>query len=491
MEFGTLNTTILIVYLLAMLGVGFFFSKRQRTSEDFYLAGRSLPWWPVAMSMYASVTSASTYLVLPSKAYAENISMIVASLISPLVAPLLIFVFYPVYRRMRVTTSYEYIGQRFGPVARQAVAAMFVLARIGWLGTVLYAPSLALSVTTGWSLTACILALGIVSTAYTVMGGLSAVVWTDVIQFVILVVGAFWVLTKLLITVPGGAPAIWQTAAEAGRLSVFDLRLGEGGGLFSGIFLHMSIWSVALHMSLSMCHEYGTDQITVQRLMAVRDDRGVTKVILFNAATDFILIAVLLSIGLGLLAFYKTVGGGLPELASADGILPYYIRHNLPAGVAGLVVTAILAAAMSSVDSGLNSIATVIGVDLVRPWRRSRGSDGGEITFARWMTVALGIIATGVAFIMADIKDILDGFTQVTSMFSAPVLALFILGMLWKRTSFVAWLGSLAVVPPVMSWINTATGVNWSWRFPMSFALSVLVTVILTQVHSILLQKKG
>lgn len=491
MEFGVLNTAVLVAYMVAMLVIGVFFAGRQRTAEDFFLAGRSLPWLPVAMSMYASVTSASTYLVLPAKAYGENVAMIVASLVSPLVAPLLIFVFYPVYRRMRVTTSYEYIGMRFGPVARQAVAALFVLARLGWLGTVLYAPSLALSVATGWSLAACILLLGVVSTAYTVMGGLSAVVWTDVVQFVILVGGAFWVLGTLVLEVPGGAPAIWSTAKAAGRLQVFDLHLGAGGGPFSSVLLHMSIWSVALHMALTMCHEYGTDQITVQRLMAVRDDRGVTKVILFNAATDFVLVAVLLFIGLGLLAFYRADPAGMPALASTDGILPHFIRHNLPAGIAGLVVTAILAAAMSSVDSGLNSIATVIDVDLIRPWRRGTVAEVREIAAARWMTVGLGAAATGIAFIMADIQDILDGFTQVTSLFSAPVLSLFFLGVLWKRTSFAAWLGSLGVVPPLMSTVNTATAVNWSWRFPLSFAASVVVTVVLTHVFAAFAPRKA
>jgi SSS family transporter len=482
MEFGLLNTVILIAYMLAMVVIGVFFSGKQKTTEDYFLASRSLPWLPVAMSMYASVTSASTYLVLPAKAYSENVSLLVASIVSPLVAPLLIFVIYPVYRRMRVTTSYEYIGARFGLAARQAVAVLFVLARLGWLGTVLYAPSLAMHVTTGWSLAACILTLGVVATVYTVMGGLSAVVWTDVVQFLILVVGAFWVLGTLLCTVPGGAPAIWQAAAEAGRLKVFDLHLNAGSGSISGVFLHMSIWSVSLHMVLNMCHEYGTDQVTVQRLMAVREDRGVTKAILFNAATDFVLTAVLLAIGLGLWAFYRQDAAGLPALPSADGILPYYIRHNLPAGIAGLVITAILAAAMSSVDSGLNSIATVLDSDLLGVWRKRHGSEGGEIRVARGMTVVLGAIATGIAFVMADIGGILDGLSSVMSLFSAPVLVLFLLGMLWRRTAFVAWLGALVVSLPTVWYVNNRTPVDWSWRFPLAFVLTLVLTVVLTFV---------
>ncbi len=482
MPFGFLNTAVLIAYLLAMLAIGLRFARKQRSTEEFFLAGRALPWLPVAMSMYASVTSASTYLVLPSKAYGTNVALIVASVISPLVAPVLIYFVYPVYRRMRVTTSYEYIGMRFGESAHQVVAVLFVLARLGWMGTVLYAPSLALHVTTGWPLHACILMLGLVATLYTVMGGLAAVVWTDVVQFVILVVGAFWVLVTLLLSVPDGAVGILRSASEAGRLQIFDLRLGGAGSSPWGMFLHSSVWSVGLYMALNMCHEYGTDQVTVQRLMAVRDDRGVSKAILFNALVDFVLVAVLLFIGLGLLAFYRQSPGGLPALTSADGILPYFIRENLPQGIAGLIVTAILAAAMSSVDSGLNSIATVLESDLFRPWRRHPVNQNRGIFLARAWTVVLGIVATGIAFVMAEIGNILDGLSSVISLFNAPVLALFILGMSWRRTSFPAWLGALALTLPATSFVNRCTAVDWSWRFPLAFTGTLVLTVALSYV---------
>lgn len=487
MSFGLLNTIVLLAYLGVLLAIGVFLAGRQRSSEAFFLADRTLPWLPVAMSMYASVTSASTYLVLPGKAYAENLSMIVACVISPLVAPLLIFVVYPVYRRLRVTTSYEYIGSRFGPVARQVVAVLFVLARLGWLGTVLYAPSLALSVTTGWALHACLLVLGGVATLYTVLGGLAAVVWTDVLQFAILAGGAVWVLVSLCVAVPGGAAGIGRVAVETGRLRMFDLHLAGGDGSFAGIFLHMSLWSVGLHMLLNMCHEYGTDQVTVQRMMAIRDDRGVTKAILFNAAVDFVLIAVLLCTGLGLLAFYRQAPGGLPGLASPDGILPHYIRHHLPDGVAGLIITAILAAAMSSADSGMNSIASVLEYDLFLPrWKRPL-SERGAVFRARVATVALGLLATGAAFLMARIGGILEGLSNVLSLFNAPVLALFLSGLLWPWVAFPAWLGALAVALPATAFLNIATKVNWSWRFPFSFS----VTFALTLLFSLLCRRRS
>ena len=194
MHFGLTNYTILILYLAGMLGIGLFFARKQEDSEMFFLGGRKLPWLAVAMSMYASLTSAVTYLGLPGMAYAENISLIIVCIMSPVVAPFILLLFYPLYHRLQVTTSYEYIEKRFGPSARYGVAGLFVLARLGWLGTVVYAPAMALSIVTGIPLWSCICMMGLLATAYTALGGLAAVVWTDAIQFVIFMFGALFAL---------------------------------------------------------------------------------------------------------------------------------------------------------------------------------------------------------------------------------------------------------------------------------------------------------
>jgi Na+/proline symporter len=174
-RFGTLNYTVLALYLLAMLGVGLFFARRQASTEMFFLGGRRLPWLAVAMSMYASLTSAVTYLGLPGTAYSENIALIVVCIMSPVVAPFVLVLFYPLYHRLHVTSSYEYIAKRFGPAAHYGVAGLFILARLGWLGTVVYAPALAMSVVTAIPIWACIGMMGLLATAYTALGGLAAV----------------------------------------------------------------------------------------------------------------------------------------------------------------------------------------------------------------------------------------------------------------------------------------------------------------------------
>jgi len=464
--FSALNYAILFVYMAAMLAIGGLFARRQKTTEEYFLAGRRMPWLIVAMSMFASLTSAVTYMGLPAAAYTENISLIVVCVVSPLLAPVLIRVFYPVFCRLRVTTSYEYIGLRFGRRARFAVSALFILARLGWLGTVIYAPAIALSVVTGLPLWAAIVLMGLVATGYTVLGGITADIWTDVVQFLIMVIGAAWLAATLVARVPGGLAGIFSAAADAGRLHVFNTRLS---------LFEMSGWMVAVTFFFQLMQDYGTDQTTVQRLMTTSDLRGVTKAILFNAATDAILIALLLFLGIGMFAYYAAFPGLLPEGVAGDRILPYYIIHALPDGVSGLLVTAIFAAAMSSMDSGISSLSTVIVSDFVRPLRRAARPDQDDLRLARLLTFALGALATGVAFFVSSFTHVIQAYTTIISLFSGPVLALFLLGLFAPRASFGGWLAGAAAAIPATLAIQYIARVHWVYYFPFAFGVTFLV----------------
>lgn len=461
--FSTLNYIILVVYLLGMIGVGLWFAGKQKTTEDYFLAGRKMPWLVVGMSMYASLTSAITFIALPATAYNENISFLVVSLISPLVAPFIVLIFYPFYHRLRVVTSYEYIDRRFGRPARFAVSGLFILARLGWLGTVIYAPALALATVTSIPLYACILMMGVMATAYTALGGLSADIWTDVIQFVIMIVGAFWLVFSLISQVPDGAAGIWQLASETGRLHILNLDFSLYA--MSGIV-------VALTYFFQLMQDYGTDQTTVQRMMAIPTLRGVTKAIFFNAAVDFVIVATLLFIGLGLFAYHTAFPDLLPEGLSSDQILPYYIIHALPDGVSGLLITALFAAAMSSMDSGISCVATVIINDFVKPLRGGHGNDVQDLKLARWLTIALGIFATGFAFYISSFEHLIKAYSSIISLFNAPILALFLLGIFSRRVRFGHWLLGATAGVAANLWVQNNTEVHWIYFFPLSLALS-------------------
>ncbi len=475
MKFTPLNYGVLGLYLLAMLAIGWRFAGRQRTTEDFFLAGRRLPWLPVAMSLYASVTSANTYLGLPGMAYRVNTALIMVSLMSPLIAPALIWLFYPFYRRWNVATSYEYAELRFGRPARLAVSALFLLARIGWLGMVVYAPALALSAVTGLPLWASILLMGLLATAYTMLGGLSAVVWTDVAQFVIMVGGAVALAILIPRDVPGGVAAVWREARAAGKLAGFDLKwdIAEMTGL-----------AVAVSYFFYLMQEYGVDQVSVQRLLAVRTRRGLVGAILFNAATDVAIIGTLSFIGVGLFAWAAAHPGVIPDGLKGDQVLPWFIVHRFPDGISGLLITAIFAAAMSSVDSGINSVSSVIVNDFVRPYRRD-WSEAFGLRLARWLTVALGIFATGMAFWATRIGGIVKAFLTIMGLFSAPVLALFLLGMLNRRARFGAWGGGAALAFGLTLAAREYELMDEIFFFPFSFCTTYAVGWLLSRFGSV------
>ncbi len=473
MSFSLLNYAVLFAYLAGMLFIGWRFAGRQKTTEDFFLAGRRMPWLVVAMSMYASLTSAVTYMGLPAAAYRENVALIMVAVVSPLVAPVLIYVFYPFYRRLRVTTSYEYIGRRFGEPARRSVSALFILARLGWLGTVIYAPAVALSVVTGLPIWASILLMGFIATAYTVLGGISADIWTDVVQFVIMVAGAAWLAWTLVARVPDGAAGIFAAARAAGHLQVFTTRFS---------LYEMTGAVVAVTFFFQLMQDYGTDQTTVQRLMTTPTFGGTVKAILFNAATDFLIVGLLLFIGIGMFAYQQAFPDLIPADLAADRVMPYYIIHALPDGVSGLLVTAIFAAAMSSMDSGISSLATVIVNDFVRPLRRTPADDHHDLILARWLTLVLGVAATGVAFYVSSFEHLIEAYTSIISLFNGPVLALFLLGIFSMRGKFRAWVAACAVAIPATLYIQYVVKVHWIYYFPFSFGVTILFAYALSLI---------
>lgn len=463
MGLSSLNLAILIGYLGAMISVGVWFARRQHSGEDYFLAGRNLPWLAVGMSMYASVTSAMTFMGLPGLAYRQNISLLVVCALSPLVAPILITVFYPVYRRLGVTTSYEYVEQRFGILASRAAAVLFMLTRLGWLGTVIYAPSLALHVVAGIPIWTAIVLIGVLATLYCTLGGMAAVVWTDVPQFIIMIGGACWIAVALVGLNEGGVAGILHTAHVQDRLGLFDWSFRP---------LELTVAAVAFSYFFILIYDYGVDQVTVQRLMSVRSSRGVTKAILFNAVTDFLIIGLLLFIGTALFVYYQAHPGQLGEGIDGERVLPYFILHQLPNGVSGLLLAALFAAAMSSVDSGLNALSAVALRDVARVEAVRNGDH--PVRLARITTVSLGAAAVLLAILIhLWIQGIVEAFLTFVGLFSAPILGLFLLGMLTKRVQVQAWLIGAAVAMAAVFTVKIGSMLHQIYFFPLSLFITL------------------
>jgi SSS family solute:Na+ symporter len=473
--FGTVNWIVLGVYLAAMVAIGAALAGKQKTTDDYFLAGRQMPWLAVGMSMFASLTSAMTYMAVPGFAYDNNVGIFFGVMVSPLVAPVLIYVFYPFYRRMKVTTSYEYILVRYGKGARYTVGGLFILARMGWLATVIYAPAKALSVVAAMDIRVAVCLMGSLAVAYTVLGGLSAVIWTDVVQFIILAGGAVWMAADLAFKVPGGVAGIFDAAGSMGRLDVFNWGVDLG---------NMTAVSAMIAWFLFFMNDYGTDQVTVQRLLAVPTYRGMVKAIIFNAVNDVLINGLLLFIGIGMLVYFAAHPDGKPAL-DGESMMPYYIMHAMPIGISGLMVTAIFAAAMSSMDSGINSLATVMISDFVRPIRRKVRSEKHDVNLARWLTLIIGVLATVVALYAANLLSIIEMWATVMGLFGAPILAIFVMGMMTRRMSFHGWLvGAAAGVGLTAYLMSLGKEVAWVYRFPFSFAATCLVGYVVSLLLS-------
>ena len=477
-QFGTLNYTILGVYLVLMFAVGVVVAGRQRTTEDYFLAGRRMPWLVVAMSMFASVTSATSYMGLPGDAYSENCSLILLGVSGLFVAPILIFVFFPFYRRLGVTTSFEYIGHRFGQPARLTVSALFLLARLGWLGVVIYSPALAISVATGVNLYSAIVLMGVLAVSYTVIGGLAAVLWTDVLQFIILTGGALWVAATLIASVPEGLTGIITTARETDHLLRWDVNL-----------VSLSATVVLFSSFFTLMQDYGADQVTVQRLMSTRTFGGMAKATLLNALFDLLIVGLLLFLGIGMFAYYQYHPDLLPEGVTGAKVLPHYIVHALPNGVSGLLITALFAAAMSSMDSGINTLATVIVNDFVKPLRRHDSGEEHDVFLARGISLLIGALAISAAFYASKYDDrVLKAAAALLSLFSGPILALFLLGMLTRWGNFYGWVFASVTSIGSTIWLQnyelpeSGLGIHWTFYFPFSFGISFLISLTISCV---------
>ena len=466
-SFSTLNYTICFIYLALMFSIGLWLAGKQKTTEDYFLAGRKMPWFIVAMSMFASLTSAASFIGLPGLAYRENISYIALGIVSVLAAPFFIYLFFPFYRRLHVTTTYEYIGFRYGSPGRYAVSGLFVLLRLSWLGVVIYSPALALSVVTGVNLYLGILLMGVLATTYTILGGLAAVLWTDAIQFILLVGGAIWISVSLLYAVPDGWSGIIAIARETDHLNVFTLKIN---------IFEMSATAIAITTFISLFQDYGIDQVTVQRLLSTNKFSGMVKAAIFNSFTDLIVVGMLMFIGIGMFAYYVSFPAQVFEGMTGDRVLPFYIIQNLPNGVSGLLITAIFAAAMSSMDSGINSVSTVIVNDFFKPLRRELRTENQDVQLARMLTFVLGAIAVVVACYISTIGEIFKAAGTLMSLFSGPILGLFLLGIFTRRASFRGWVIGVVVAIPATIWLQHGTEVHFIYYQFFCLCVNIMVT---------------
>jgi len=452
--FGWVNSMVLIAYLLAMLGVGVYFARKSRNTDDYFRGGKKMLWWATGCSIFATMLSSITYMAIPAKAYAQDLVYLVGNMTIPMVAPIAVYLALPFFRRIDATSAYEYLEQRFNRPVRLFASASFTLFHIFRIGIVLSLAALALTTVTPLSPAESVLLMGVLSIIYCTLGGVAAVIWTDTIQTVVLLGGVLLCFGVLVAGIEGGLGALLATAWQDGKLNAVNWHLDPTSA-------SLALWVVILGGVGQNLSSYTADQAVVQRYMTTPDRRRAAGSIWTAALLSIPASFLFYFLGTGLYVFYKSNPDKLDPTFMTDQIFPLFIAHEVPIGIAGLIVAGIFAAAQSTVSTSMNSTATAVVTDFLRPFGTLR-TERGYLRCARGLTLAFGTAGTllGLLFVDPGIRSLFDQFLKVIGLFMGVLGGLFALGVLTRRANgWAALLGAL-VGASVMGILPLYTRIN-------------------------------
>jgi SSS family transporter len=388
---------------------------------------------PVAISLVAADMSAISYMGIPAWTYEHNLELVWSSWSYLFVAPVVMFVFMPFYSRFKFYTAYEYLERRFDLKTRLLGSAIFLLMRGSHVAIVIYAPSLILTLITGLPLTGCVVIMGICTTLYTTLGGMKAVIWTDIIQFSILITGLFTVCWLSISHIPGGVPVAWHVVQDAGRLHLFNFS--------ADITQVTTFWAAGIGGGFMALSTLGTDQAYLQRYFTTSSLKAGQRSILLDAIILVPVSLLLYSVGPVLYTFYRFNPGELRGLPTIDAILPYFVLTQLDGWLAGLVIASIFAASMAVMSAGINALTTATTMDFYKRLVRPNCSDAEAVLIGRIGTVAWGTAATIAALFAGRLGPIINAFNMINSFLGGPILGIFLLGMLTRRARGLGTIG--------------------------------------------------
>jgi solute:Na+ symporter, SSS family len=468
MGFSAVDYGVLVAYLAGITWFGTRFRRAQHTMADYFIGARDISWWVIGLSIVATETSTLTLVGVPAIAFSSyarpeqggnyTYLQVVAGYI---VARLLIsWLFIPAYFQGEIFTAYELINRRFGPTAKHVTASLFLIMRPLAEGVRVFAASLVLAAVISASLPNLphlwlwsILLVGALTLVYTFEGGITAVIWTDLVQLVIYVCGSLLATYEIVHLVPGG----WATiAAEGARANKFQLLsfahdwtvpFTFWAGLIGGTFLTMA--------------SHGTDQLLVQRLLTCRNARDSQKALILSGVVVLGQFALFLTIGVMLFAYYRF--NPLPPIVTNDQIFPAFIVRALPHGIAGLVIAAIFAAAMSNLSASLNSLASTTVIDFYLPLSGGKKTQAQVLGLSRWLTAGWGLVLIGIAIVARGWGSVFTVGLTIASIVYGPMLGAFLLGLLTKRANQTGVIVGIAMSLACMIGIDRMKVFAWTW----------------------------
>jgi len=452
MGLNKLDFAIIALYLIGITLFGLRFRKKQRTLRDYFLAGRDIPWWAIALSIVAAETSTLTIISIPGLAYDTNLTFLQVVMGYVVGRVIISFVLLPHYFRGDLYTAYELIERRFGRGMRSLTAGLFLLTRAAAEGVRVYAVSIVVAIALGTGEIASIAIITALTLIYTFEGGLAAVIWTDVIQTVIYVGGTVVGLVTILHLVPGGWPAIHAAATAAGKLRVFDFT--------PNFWMPYTFWAGIAGGAFLTTASHGTDQLIVQRLLAARSQKQSVTALLSSGVAIMFQFALFLILGIMLWAFYHVPS---THFGRADRIYPTFIVSQMPHGISGLLIAAILAAAMSNLSAALNSLSSSSIMDFYVHFR-PHADERTRMRLSRLSTLFWALLLFGLAVLaLHKVGRVIEVGLQVASVAYGALLGVFLLGVLTERANpYGAAMGMLSgfVVEIYLWWF---TAVPWTW----------------------------
>lgn len=453
-SFGWLNYAALFAYLGGMVLIGWACTRRNRDTTDYFKAGGRIPWWAAGISIYATMLSSLTFMAIPAKAYATDWTFFWANVPILILAPVVIRLYLPFFRRLDVTSAYEYLERRFGLGARLYGSAAFILFQIGRQAIVLLLPSLALATVSDLDVRLCIILMGVLCVAYTVMGGMEAVVWTDVAQTFVLL-GAAAISLVIIVAGAGGPVAAWEAASAAGKFHQFNWTLDPSTGAHA-------FWAILIGNIFINLVPYTSDQAVVQRYLTTRDEARSAQAIWANALLCVPSTALFFAIGTALYVFYRAHPAELDPSQATDTIFPAFIVANLPAGIAGFAIAGIFAAAQSTVSGSLNSVVTAMMTDFYRRFR-SGISEPSALRTARWLTAGVGAFATVAALALAEwnLRSLWDTYNSLVGLAGSGLAALFALGIFTRRASGPGAIAGIIASAAALYWVQRHSDIHF------------------------------
>jgi len=452
MGLDKLDFAIIALYLAGITLFGLRFRKKQRTLRDYFLAGREIPWWAIALSIVAAETSTLTIISIPGLAYDTNLTFLQVVMGYVVGRIVISFILLPHYFRGDLFTAYELIERRFGRNLRSLTAGLFLLTRAAAEGVRVYAVSIVVSIALGTGEVASIAIITALTLIYTFEGGLAAVIWTDVVQTVIYIGGTLVGLGTILHLVPGGWTAIQAAASSAGKLQVFD---------FSGNFwLPYTFWAGLIGGTFLTTASHGTDQLIVQRLLAARGQKQSVTALLSSGAAILVQFALFLILGVMLWAYYRTPSSAFGR---PDRIYPTFIVSRMPHGISGLLIAAILAAAMSNLSAALNSLSSSAIMDFYSRLR-PQADETTKMRLSRIATLVWAFILFGLAIIaLHKVGRVVEVGLQIASVAYGALLGAFLLGTLTRKANQSGAMVGMACgfVTELYLWLGTR--VPWTW----------------------------